>query len=1630
MKTRRIISFALVLVMVTALMPLSVFSSTLPTYAAMSEGTVSLQSGFNTGSAATVWYGGDGSAWRVIGYDGEGVASETGTMTLLASGNMGLSYFNDGSNGHTNKYDGSTLKARVDGIAAGFSAVERSAISARTLKKGGYDGENTDCIAGDEDLEDQLLWPLSTKEACSLNETLRKADPEQPGGASSYWWLRSPGNDSNFAAGVYGDSFVDSRGKGVDVSLVAVRPAFRINLQSVLFTSAAEGGKESEGALSPVGSYTGSEWKLTLLDADRGGFTASYAGASGDVWTVKYSGAKSGDNEYISAVIVNSSGAVTYYGRLCKAEAGSDKTATVDLSGKMNEGDKLFVFNEQYNGDKKTDYASELKEIVKPAVPALSTDLSVFTDGFNTGSAATVWYGGDGSAWRVIGYDGEGVASEAGTMTLLASGNMGTASFDDGWNGYTNKYDGSTLKAKVDGIAAGFSAVEKSAISARALKKGGYDGKNTDCIAGDADLEDQLLWPLSTKEAYALNETLRQVDPEHPDWASSYWWLRSLGNRDHRAAVVYGNGDVDEEGISVNGNGYGVRPAFRIDLRSVLFTSAAEGGKSSGAAGADALTAVGNYAGSDWKLTLLDDGSDCAVGEGHKDFKAEFVYTDFDPNKWIIEYSGAKTGENEYISAIIKDSTGTVTYYGRLAQAQSGDNNTVTVDLAGKMNDGDKLYVFNEQYNGDKKTDYASSLQLIKYPTLLMVKVKEPAIYAGEDMVITVALYGPATGLVTVSVNGVDHEAEVRDGGASLTLSDLEPGEYYVVASYAGDDDYSKDQDTTHFTVHLPETVDVKGVAEWKDAGNESERPEKITVRLLANGNNTSITQEVSESGSGHWAFNFESSPSRDTDDTQILYSVAVDDIPNYTTAVEKVGFNSFRIVMTYHPPVAYAVTVTPGANMMIAAGADEQTVRAGDAMERVIYMASEGYYFPADYTVDSVNGVIVMWDHFTRITVFGTPTADANIVLTAPTAKTKEPTPNVVFTATGADTGTLTGVKAGMKYKIDDGEWQTADGASFDLTGLAPCTVTVYMPGDGTTTINSDEQTIAVTKAETPALTATHPDSVGGKGSIPTTAAHEISTDGVNWTACTGKTTGLAPDTYYVRVAAAGTVLTSEAQEIMIIAPGSINFSGRVTLNGRALTAGDVFTFEVYKNGTLIATAQSDATGDIYFTEIDYILSDVGQHTYIVRQGATKIPGVTIDEREYTVGVIISYNEGDAAITVTPSEEFSGLYFTNTYDKQTPPDYSVPAEVEAVYGQTLADVALPAGWAWDDPLTTPVGNAGDNTFSATYTPVDTTLYQTMSANLTISVSQAAPDCIAPEGLTVVYGQTLADVTLPDGWAWDDPLTTPVGNVGDNTFSATFTPEDTENYSAAAATLTITVTKAGTSSAALADDEKPKAVEGLIEEPFEQALVTAPEKLPEGYTGVEYSVDGENWSDKVPADKEAETYTVQVRYIGDDNHEDFAGDTITVTIVKAVYAFTLGEGEELSYTKESGMELTATVVQTGAEDTSFEHFAGVFVGETELQKDVDYAAKKGSTVVTVLPAALDKLAAGEYTLTVRFTNGEASTQLTVLAAGGGSTSPQTGGDSHVELWILLMTASAIAAASLFLTGRRKRIFGK
>ena len=328
-------------------------------------GTDALSKNVNTATAPTVYFGqgheNNPGAWRVIDYDGNSAAGTAGNMTLLAANNMGLSKF-----GASNAYADSALKEAIDALADKLTAKETDAVEKRTLASGNYDEENTDGVAGPA-VSNAVFWPLSSKEANAVNNDLRVVDPEHPGWASSYWWLRSPDED-------YSTAFVAGRGEvryygGYSTSKeFGVRPAFDLNLDSVLFASAAVGGKP-DGGLQPVSpNYTGNEWKLTLYDSKRNDFSRTTwevsASTKGGTVEISYTDAKTGANEYISALIFDDVGNVIYYGRSNASLTEKDGTAQLTIPAGFAEGTyTLKVFNEQYNGDRKTDLASGFADV-------------------------------------------------------------------------------------------------------------------------------------------------------------------------------------------------------------------------------------------------------------------------------------------------------------------------------------------------------------------------------------------------------------------------------------------------------------------------------------------------------------------------------------------------------------------------------------------------------------------------------------------------------------------------------------------------------------------------------------------------------------------------------------------------------------------------------------------------------------------------------------------------------------------------------------------------------------------------------------------------------------------------------------------------------------------------------------------------------------------------------------------------------------------------------------------------------------------------------------------------------------------------------------------------------------------
>ena len=143
-----------------------------------------------------------------------------------------------------------------------------------------------------------------------------------------------------------------------------------------------------------------------------------------------------------------------------------------------------------------------------------------------------------------------------------------------------------------------------------------------------------------------------------------------------------------------------------------------------------------------------------------------------------------------------------------------------------------------------------------------------------------------------------------------------------------------------------------------------------------------------------------------------------------------------------------------------------------------------------------------------------------------------------------------------------------------------------------------------------------------------------------------------------------------------------------------------------------------------VSFTDASYIY-DGSEKTLTIT--GTLPDGVTV---EYTANTLTDAGSVEVTASFTGDKinynEIAVMTATLTIERAIPA-YTLPEGLTATEGDTLADVALPDGWNWaDDTLS--VGEEGDNSFTAVYTPADTANYQEVSAELTVSVSAAATE--------------------------------------------------------------------------------------------------------------------------------------------------------------------------------------------------------------------------------------------------------------------------------------------------------------
>ena len=413
---KRLLSILLTLCMALSFLPTVAFAE--GSAKAIQSGTGSIH-GYNTsGGYSYIYYGtwrNSPIKWRVL--DTKANTGKAGALFLLTDeclyplpGDLYACYiqFNPADKPDRHLWKDSTLQGWFkntfySGENSAFTSAERALIPATTQASSEFSYKAPGAPSWDPGMKFQIcaleaehVFAPSIQDVVNadygfIDSASRLAGPINSLGPGTRYWLRSfePWDRLPFMVGENASLMGDW---GDNPS--AVRPAMNLTTtgNNILFISAAEGGKPS-GGLTKIGEYAGNEWKLTLLDSSRSGFSVTTTSVSttdhgGDI-EITYSGAQTGDNEYISVLLKDSDGNPTYYGRSAALTEASG-TVTIPVAAGLTAGDAtLYVYNEQYNGDKMTDLASDLKSVSLTVAEAATYTVTYAPGANGTGAAST-----------------------------------------------------------------------------------------------------------------------------------------------------------------------------------------------------------------------------------------------------------------------------------------------------------------------------------------------------------------------------------------------------------------------------------------------------------------------------------------------------------------------------------------------------------------------------------------------------------------------------------------------------------------------------------------------------------------------------------------------------------------------------------------------------------------------------------------------------------------------------------------------------------------------------------------------------------------------------------------------------------------------------------------------------------------------------------------------------------------------------------------------------------------------------------------------------------------------------------------------------------------------------------------
>ena len=384
----------------------------------------------------------------------------------------------------------------------------------------------------------------------------------------------------------------------------------------------------------------------------------------------------------------------------------------------------------------------------------------------------------------------------------------------------------------------------------------------------------------------------------------------------------------------------------------------------------------------------------------------------------------------------------------------------------------------------------------------------------------------------------------------------------------------------------------------------------------------------------------------------------------------------------------------------------------------------------------------------------------------------------NVTVTYTPAGTTLTAGVEEtdGLMYAY---QWYKGGepldgqtGISLTLKGVAASgtyKLVVTVSGDDADNVTAEKEvTVTINKA-----TASVPAAPEVTGELTYGQALSALTLTENWAWVNGDTVPAVSDSgttgYGVRIAVDDENHDWSGTDGYV--DGYYTATVTVTVNAKEITVTITPNGGTY-NDVTGATAALDPDALVGEDDLTVTLTYTSTGGY----NSTDVP---TDAGTYTVTASIS--DGNYKLTGTVTAEF--------VIRKAAPDYEKPENLIATYGDTLASVTLPAGWSWESEGDTLVGNAGSNTFTAAFTPDDTANYNIVTGvELTVQVAKATPNVTATVNTdgTVYTSDSLykIKITADAGgvageivWNEGQALT-----AGENSYTWTFTPTDTDNY--------------------------------------------------------------------------------------------------------------------------------------------------------------------------------------------------------------------------------------------------------